>query len=214
MDQTVVHATSGRELGSRPSNRLRASGNLPAVVYGLGLDPVNVAVNYVDLRDALKSESGLNTILSLDVDGEKSETAIVKDVQRDPIKQVVTHVDFLRIDTSKPIQVSVPIVLIGDGTAITAEGAVIEQKLFELDVEVSPLRIPDVFEVDQSVLTMDTVITVADIDLPDGVTSLIEDDAPVVAPAVSRAAKMSEDEEGEGEEAEESDGEDGGSDSE
>ena len=197
MDQTVVTASPGRELGTRPSKRLRAEGKLPCVVYGLGRDPITVSVTYNDLRDALKTKAGLNTVIQLDLEGtEANETVIVRSVQRDPIKRVVTHADFLRVDESIPIRVKIPITLTGEPIQVLEEGGLIEQNMFEIEVEVSPLRIPQELTADISEMTLDSRIAVGDLDLPEGVTTLVPDEISVVAPVISRAAKMGLEEEG------------------
>lgn len=210
MDQIVVTATAGRALGSRPSRRLRAEGKLPGVVYGLGKDPLSIALDYAELRDALKTAAGLNTVLELDVDGAATETVIVRSVQRHPIKRVVTHADFLRVDADQKVRVRVPIKLIGDAGAVTNEGGMIEQHLFEVEVEVSPLNIPDEIEADLSAVTFDQGIAVSDLVFPAGVTPLVSEDISVVAPVISRAAKMDLDEEGGPSEDGATDGESGG----
>lgn len=210
MDQTVVTATPGRELGTRPSRRLRAQGRLPGVVYGLGRDPITVSVGYAELRDALKTSAGLNTVITLDMDGGDAETVIVRSVQRDPIKRVVTHADFLRIDPSVPIKVKVPINLVGEPIEVLEEGGLIEQNMFEIEVEVSPMSIPEVIEADISAMTLDSRISVGDLNLPDGVTTALDEEISVVSPVISRAAKMGLDEdelEGELAEGEEGEGE-------
>lgn len=212
MNQTVVSATRGRERGSRPSRRLRAEGMLPGVVYGPGGDPIPVAVDYAELRDALKTDAGMNTVLQLEVADHGTETVLVYEVQRDPIKRVVTHADFLRIDPDKPITVGVPINLVGEPTAVYDEGGVIEQSIFELDVEVSPMRIPNSIDVDVSQMTMDTAISVGDLPLPDGVTTAVGEEVGVVSAVLPRAARMEGEE---GEEGEETDAEgEGGDDAE
>ena len=204
MDQTVVTATTGRELGTRPSKRLRAEGKLPAVLYGLGKDPVNLAVDYAELRDALKTDSGMNTILQLDVEG-ASETAMIRSVQRDPIKRWVTHVDFIRVDLDQKVRVKVPIHLTGEAEAVASKGGLVEQNLFDLEVEVSPDNIPSEIVVDVSGLTLDTRIFVGDLPLPSGAETNVADDVAVVSPVVSRAARMANEEAAaeEGEELEE-----------
>lgn len=205
MEQTVVKATLGREQGSRPSRRLRAEGQLPGVVYGLGKDPQSIAVDYAELRNALNVSTGMNTVLTLDIEGNE-ETVLVRTVQRDPIKRVVTHADFLRVDPSRRVKVKVPIELVGDASGVTEAGGMIEQKRFELDVEVRPDAIPEVIEADISIMTLERRLAVGDIELPDGVTSLVPDNISVVAPVIPRAAKVgagAEDEFGEDEEGEE-----------
>ena len=192
MDQTVVTATTGRELGTRPSKRLRAEGKLPAVLYGLGKDPVSVAVDYAELRDALKTEAGMNTVLSLQMP-DLTETAIVKSVQRDPIRREVTHVDFLRIDPDQRLTVSVPVHLVGEARAVLDEGGLVEQNLFELDVEAPASAIPNEIQADIAGLTLDGRISVGDLTLPAGVTTLVEDEVAVASPVLSRAAKVADD---------------------
>ena len=189
MDQTVVSAIPTRTLGTRPSRRLRSEGKLPGVVYGLGRDPLPVAVDYAELREALKSEAGLNAILSLNL-GDASETVIVRSIQRDPLKRTVTHADFLRVDPEVPIRVKVPIRLTGDGSGVTNFGGMIEQKLFELEVETLPTQIPSAIDADLGMMTLDRRIGVEDLKLPAGVTTSVPGDISVVTPVVSRAAKM------------------------
>lgn len=210
MDQTVVTATTGRAQGSRSSRRLRAEGILPGVVYGLGKEPIPVAVNYIELRDAMKTDAGMNTVISLDVEGSTTETVIVRSVQRHPIRRDVTHADFMRVDPDQAVRVKVPIRLIGEATQVTDDGGLIEQKMFEIEVEVSPLNIPSEIVADISAMTLDDAISVGDLAFPPGAVTTVAEDVSVVAPVVSRAAKMMLDEElAEGEDAEAGDGEDG-----
>ncbi len=190
MNQTVVTASTGRELGSRPARRLRAEGQLPGVIYGRDQDPIAVTVAYAELRDALKNESGLNTVLTLDLDGDGTETVIVRAVQRDPIKRMVTHADFLRVDPNVPIKVKVPITIRGEATAVLNAGGMIEQNMFELEVEVSPMNIPDAVYADVSEMSLDSRVAVRDVDLPDGVTTALAPEIAVVSPIISRAVKM------------------------
>jgi large subunit ribosomal protein L25 len=201
MEQTVVKAMVGRELGTRPSRRLRAEGKLPGVVYGLGKDPVAVSVEYTDLRAALTTQSGMNAVFTLDVEGDQ-ETVLVRSVQRDPIKRVVTHADFLRVDPESKVKLKVPIELVGDASAVTDNGGLIEQKMFEIEIEVRPDAIPEKIEADLSIMTLNRGIAVADLVFPDGVVSAVEPEISVVTPVVPRSAKAAagdEAEDGEGE---------------
>ncbi|MGI9595364.1 MAG: 50S ribosomal protein L25 [Acidimicrobiales bacterium] len=207
MAQTVVKATLGRDLGSRPSRRLRAEGRLPGVIYGLGKDPQTVAVDYAELRAALNVPTGMNTVFTLDIEG-ASETVLVRTVQRDPIKRVVTHADFLRIDPDQLVRVKVPIHMVGDSTNVTENGGMIEQQMFEIEVEVAPTAIPEVIEADVSIMTLERGLSVADLKFADAVTPLVAEEISVVAPVIPRAAKV--DEEAElGEDGEPIEGEEG-----
>ncbi len=193
---TVVKATTGRELGTRPSRRLRREGQLPGVVYGLGKDPQTVQVDYASLRDALKGEAGLNTVFTLDVDG-AAEMVIVRDIQRDVIKRTVTHADFLRVDESTPVKLTVPVHLTGTSAAVADAGAIVEQKMFRIRVSALPRAIPHAIEADISGLTMDARLAVGDLNLPEGVTPLVADRITVAAPVGTRASRMLDGEEGE-----------------
>lgn len=196
MTETVVKASTGRDLGTRASRRLRNEGNLPAVVYGRGKDPVAVSVLYTELRDALNTESGLNTLLTLDIDG-SPETVLCRSVQRDPIKRVATHADFLRVDPDEPVTVKVPIRLVGDSTAVTSVGGLVEQKRFELEIDVAPSNIPAAIEADMSIMSLDRRIAVADLNLPSGATTRVPEEISIAAPVIPRAVLKSADGEGE-----------------
>lgn len=195
---TVVAGTIGREKGTGPSRRVRTEGNIPGVLYGLGHDPVAVSVPYADLRDVMKGPAGLNTVFALDLDGEQARV-LVKDFQRDPIKRSVIHVDLLRVDDAVPVKVVLPVHVVGTATRILDSGGIVEQKMFQMRVQVTPDRIPISIEVDVTKLTPDGRISVGDIQLPEGVRPLMSDRITVVAPVVTRAARMAmaEDEEAE-----------------
>ncbi len=196
---SVVTATTDRDLGSAPSRRLRNEGRIPAVVYGKGGDTVAVSVGYSELREAVQGELGLNTVFTLSYDGNEDQV-IIQDLQRDPIKRTVAHVDLLRVSADAPIKVSVPVNLSGDTSKVTENGGRIEQKIFQLDVLVTGLNIPPSVEVDLSELTLDGRISVADLNLPEGVTPRIADRLTVVAPVAPRGrAEDTEAADGEGE---------------
>jgi len=213
MTQTVVSASTGRPQGSRPSRRLRAEGKLPGVVYGLDKDPQPVSVDYVELRNVLSVDTGMNTVFTLDVDG-TPETVLVRAVQRDPIKRVVTHADFLRLDPNAKVRVRVPINLVGDASAVTSEGGMIEQKMFQIELLSSPDAIPVAIDANLSIMTLDRRIAVGDLDLPEGSATRIPENISVVAPVIPRAAKIDEEAEllegEEGEEAADGEGAEGG----
>src|SRR3712207_233077 len=105
--------------GTRPSRRLRREGRIPAVVYGRGADPAPVTVAYRELRAALTTDAGLNAILNLRLDGD-TVLAIVKDIQRHPVRNEVAHVDFIRISRDEAVTVEVPVVLDGEATQVLA----------------------------------------------------------------------------------------------
>src|SRR5262245_49551976 len=110
MDVTLTVET-GRPTGSRASGRLRATGKVPGVVYGLGVEPTAVPVDWPELRRALSTPAGLNALIDLTVSGgtggtaERAHLSVVKELQRDPVKRTVRHVDFMLIDRDAPLAV-------------------------------------------------------------------------------------------------------------
>ena len=157
----------------------------------------------------------MNTILDLTVDGDVYP-AIVKEVQRHPVRRTVAHVDFIQIDLSEEITVSVPVRLEGEAKQVAMNNGLVDQQMMEIQVRTTPRNIPDELVIDINDMTVDTVITVADVDLPSGVTAVSAEDQPVVTVVTLRvAAEEPAAGEGEGEEggAETSDeSSDGGSD--
>jgi large subunit ribosomal protein L25 len=208
----TLTATQRAQQGTRPARRLRAEGKVPAVVYGLGTDPIPVTVQWKELRAALTTDQGLNAVVHLEVDGDRTPT-LVKDIQRHPVRRDVLHVDFLRVDLSKPVDADVHIVLEGEADAVLkVEGGMVEQVLTSVTVTAKPDDIPPQITVDVSGLEVGDTIRVGDLSLPEGVTLATDPEEPVVSAQVVHV-EVPEPEEGEeaeaaeGEEAEAAEGE-------
>src|SRR4051812_560496 len=150
MAEITLPARSGRPTGSRPSNRLRGEGKVPATVYGLGTSAISVTVDWRELRHALTTEAGMNALINLEIDGHASELTIVKEMQRHPIRRSVLHVDFLRVSRDVAIEVDVPILLAGEAEEVSRNEGVIEQVLFNLTISAKPGSIPNEIDVDVS----------------------------------------------------------------
>jgi large subunit ribosomal protein L25 len=203
-DDIILAAETGRATGSAASRRLRSTGKVPAVLYGRGAEPAPLTVDWRDLRAALTTDKGLNALLTLQV-GRKKTKAIVKEMQRHPVRRDVLHVDFLAVDVDVAITTDVPIVLEGEPTLVLREQGVVDQVLNALIVQAKPDAIPGHLSVDVSELEIGHTITVADIVLPDGVTTEVDADETVVTAKLTSLALAEEEEavEGEGEEGEE-----------
>jgi large subunit ribosomal protein L25 len=192
-------------LGSRPSGRLRKAGKVPAVVYGLGTDTVSVTVPARELQHILAGESGANTLITLDVDGD-SVLTLARQIHRHPTRGELVHVDFIRISRDVAVSAEIPIHLIGEATGVR-DGGLLEQLLFALTVEAMPGNIPVSIEIDVTELAIGDQLRVEDIPLPEGVDTQAETDfvvAQVAAPRI--ATELEEGEEGEGVEGEEGEG--------
>lgn len=168
MADLILKTETSRELGTRPSRRLRREGQVPGVVYGLGGASVPVAVDARELRSALTTDAGLNALLTLEVDGDR-QLGLVKDLQHHPVRNEVIHVDFIRVDADVEVEVDVRMVLVGEAPEVTNEGGVVDQAAFSIRVLSKPEAIPNELSVDISEMTMGDTLRAGDIDLPDGV---------------------------------------------
>ena len=191
MSDTVLVARSGRQTGSPESRRLRRDDVIPAVVYGRGMDPISIEVDRRELRRALSGAAGMNTVLDLQVDGQ-SYPAIVKEMQRHPVKRLVSHIDFMQVNLDVEITVAMPVRLEGEAKDVAMNNGLIDQQLTEIQVRTTPRIIPDEFLIDVSAMSIDTVITVADIAMPTGVTAVTDADQPVVTVTLLRTAATPE----------------------
>ena len=179
MSQTTLVASTGRETGSPASRRLRATDQIPGVLYGQGMTPVSVAVARRDLRIALSGPAGFNTVLQLQVDG-KVYPAVIKDVQRHPVKRNVSHIDFLQVNMSETITVSVPLHITGEAKAVLAEGGLVDPSVDNIEVECTPGNMPNEFTVDISAMVPGDVIRLSSLTMPAGVVALGDPDMAIV----------------------------------
>lgn len=180
---TTLRITSGRAEGSSAARRLRRDEQVPAVLYGQGMTPVSVSVARADLRVALSGPAGANTILTLEIDG-NSYPAVVKDMQRHPVRRTVAHVDFMRIDLSEELTVSVPVHLVGNAKAVLAEGGLVDAATDTLELVTTPANMPSEVTVDVSNMQPGDVIRLSEITLPAGCRALGDPDMPVVTAVV------------------------------
>ena len=141
MPETTLTAHTGREIGSSSTRRLRAEGKIPGVVYGHGSEPISVAVVAREFQIAMSGEAGLNTLLQLQVDG-KDLLTMARDIQHHPVRNVVTHVDFLIVNRDEQISAEVTINLIGEALEIAHGDGIVDQQLFTLHVKAKPTDIP------------------------------------------------------------------------
>ena len=215
MSESTLVAETGRPTGSRASGRLRAAGKIPGVLYGHGLAPVPLSVDRRELRHALSGPAGVNAVVQLRV-GADTHPTVVKDLQRDPVRRTVTHIDFIVVRMDEEITVEVPIILEGEARRVLSDGGVIEHSLQSLSVVTTPADIPTHITVDISGLAVGDVVRVGDLALPRGVTIVVDPDTPVVVAAGAPAEPEPEVEgegEGEGEGDEAAGAAEGGADS-
>ncbi|MEC7810567.1 MAG: 50S ribosomal protein L25 [Actinomycetota bacterium] len=186
MEEILLSANTTREIGSSSSRRVRKDGIIPGVLYGLNEETVALSVDWPDLRRALTTDSGINAIIQLEIDGKKQMT-IVKDIQRHPVRRDVLHVDFLRIDPNENVTVDIPLVMVGEAREVSAADGMVDQNMFSLTVSAPPDRIPTEIEVDISALTVGDSVRVGDLNLPEGVTTEGDPEEPIAVGMITRS---------------------------
>jgi large subunit ribosomal protein L25 len=178
--------------GSPAARRLRAEGHIPGVVYGQGMAPISLSVERRDLRLALSGAAGANTVLSLEVAG-KSYPAVVKELQRHPIRRTVSHIDFLAVNMNEEITVHVPVRIEGESKAVEAEGGMVDPAVDSIEVSCTPGNIPDEFVIDVTEMHGHEVIRLSDVPMPKGVTALGDPDMPIVTILMTSAGEAAAD---------------------
>ncbi|MBV8979519.1 MAG: 50S ribosomal protein L25 [Acidimicrobiia bacterium] len=189
MEEVTLTADLGRPVGSRPSRRLRADGKVPAVLYGHGTDPMALAVDGRELRNALTGDAGLNALITLRVDSE-SHLAMARHLQRHPVKGTVDHVDFVIVRRDEIVTADVPINLVGEAIEVNQNDGIVEQQLFTLTIKAKPLEIPASLEADISGLIIGEAVRVGDLKLPAGVETEVDPEEAVVVGQPPAAAEV------------------------
>ncbi len=159
-NEIKLAADSRTEFGKGASRRLRREGKVPAVIYGHGTDPVHIALPGHESLLALRTA---NALLSITIDGGKAQLALPKQVQRDPLKGFLEHVDLLIVKKGEKVTVEVPLVILGE----VKEGIVtMDQQTITLEAEAT--NIPAQIEIEVSALEVGQQITAGDLNLPEG----------------------------------------------
>ena len=165
--------------GKNDNNKLRASGKIPAVVYGHGEQTRSVAVDAHEVELLFSKIHVENTIISLNIGGEKGAVkTLVREVQKHPSRGNVLHVDFYQIHAGEMVNIQVPISFVGASVGVK-NGGMLQHTMDELDIRVSADNIPERLEVDVSELEVGDSIHVRDLKIPEGVEVLDADDRSV-----------------------------------
>ncbi|MEM7430989.1 MAG: 50S ribosomal protein L25/general stress protein Ctc [Pseudomonadota bacterium] len=198
--------------GKGASRRLRREGKVPAIIYGAGRPPRSLYFDHNKVLRQLENESFYSSVLNIKV-GDKSQAAIVKDIQRHPARPIVMHIDLQRIVEDEVIRMNVPIHYVGaeDAVAVKQGGGTVSMLRTDVEVVCLPKDLPEYFEVDITDLELDSMLHLSDINLPDGVeipelAQGPEHDQAIVSIQVVKVQVVEEDTEGEAAEGEEAAG--------
>ena len=188
--EVTLEAQARPGTGKGVARKLRAAGKVPAVLYGRGVAPEPVAVDRMALMRAFKTDAGRNVLIDLLVDGETHLT-LARELQRDPVRGSILHVDFLKIARDVAIEVDVPIHIEGDSPGVK-EGGVVEHHLWSVRVSCLPTSVPDRLVADISRTLLGEMLRVSDLAVPEGVTVLTDPTEAVLGVVVPQILKLEE----------------------
>ena len=196
MVQSSLRVKPRKRIGKSGAREVRKEGNIPAILYGQGEDPVPLVVSPDELRRALSNSAGINTILELEIDDSEvpeKKFSMVQEIQRDPLKNRVIHLDFLAIDMKKSVRVKVPVNTQGRSEG-ERRGGKLEKLMRTIDLECLPGDIPDSIEIDVSDLEMGDFVDINGISFGEGVAPLRSESEKVVQVVAQRAQEEEVDE--------------------
>lgn len=202
--QVTLNAEERTGRGKGAARKLRATGRVPAVLYGADVESVALSVDATEATHLFQTISVENTIVDLAVAGGKEAVrTLVREVQVHPLRPQLLHIDFLRIQAGVKVDVEIPIHLNGVPQGVRDSGGILQQLIHELPVRVLPSNIPPSLEIDVTGLDLGESIHVSDLDLGDDVEVQAEEDRTVATVVAPRALALDEEEEeGEGDEVE------------
>jgi large subunit ribosomal protein L25 len=198
MSEYKLAAENRSDAGKGAARRLRASGRVPAVLYGHGTKPQHLSVDARQFGQALRTDAGVNVLISLEV-GRDQHLALAKEIQRHPVRGDLLHVDFIQVRRGEKVHVQVPVHLVGEAPG-AREGGILDQDLYQVNVEAEVTAVPEAVEADVSGLGIGEVLRVADLKAPAGAVILDDPEASVVsvvAPTVEAEPEAEEAEEAE-----------------
>jgi large subunit ribosomal protein L25 len=202
MSEYKLAAENRSDAGKGAARRLRATGRVPAVLYGHGSKPTHLSVDARQFGQALRTDAGVNVLIQLEI-GRARHLALAKEIQRHPVRGSLIHVDFIEVRRGEKVHVQVPVHLVGEAPGVR-EGGIADQDMYSINVEAEVTAVPEAVQADVSGLGIGDVLRVADLKAPDGAVILDDPDASVVsvvAPTVEPEPEVEEAEVAEGEEA-------------
>ena len=170
----TINAKSREDTGKGASRRLRRlTGEVPAIIYGGKKDAEKISILHKDITKALENDAVYSSIISLSIDG-KAEDTIIKDIQRHPAKQIILHMDFLRVSKTTKLQTRVPLNFINEDTCVGVKlgGGLIAHTMTDIEVSCLPKDLPESIDVDMAEVDVGQIVHLSDLTLPDGVESV------------------------------------------
>ena len=176
--------------GKNDARRTRRDGMVPITVYGGGGETVAAVAPLRDLAAILRSESGRNTIFTIEVDGIGASEVMFHDRQIDPIRGRLMHADLTRLVKGQKIEVTVPLHLTGEPIGVKEKQGVLEQIIREIQIKCEPRQIPDTLDVDVSNLDVHDVLHVSDIPVAEGIEILTDAEVVIATVGIVREEEV------------------------
>ena len=195
-----LKATARDGQGKGAARKLRGTGRIPAVLYGRGETPRPLSVDGHELTLLVHAISVENTVVKLEIEGEKAQDVLLREVQMHAYKPEVLHVDFFHLHAGEKLTLKIPVRLLGTPYGVHTEGGVLDHVLYDLEVECLPRNIPDVVEVDVSELKVGESVRVNDVTVPDA-RILHDGELPIASVVAPRLVVDETDEPAEADEA-------------
>ena len=170
----TLDAKSREDTGKGASRRLRRlTGEVPAIIYGGKKNAEKISILHKDITKALENDAVYSSIISLSIDG-KAEDTIIKDIQRHPAKQIILHMDFLRVSKTTKLQTRVPLNFINEDICVGVKlgGGLIAHTMTDIEVSCLPKDLPESIDVDMAEVDVGQIVHLSDLTLPDGVESV------------------------------------------
>lgn len=197
MQEQTIEVSPREETGKNANRRLRASGQVPAVVYGGGKDTVPIRVDCRKIEDLLKI-AGENAVFLLELAGtDQSRHTMIRDLQVDTLTGEMIHIDFQRVLLDQVVRVSVPIEITGESIGVRNEGGLLDFVTREIEVESLPTSIPTHIELDVTDLHIGQHVEAGQLTLPEGVKLLEDEERVVVSVALRKIVEEAEEDEDE-----------------
>ncbi len=163
MNEVSLTARKREKTGKKIAKRFRREGRLPAVIYGGGEEPTPLTLDHREFETFLRQHRGESVVINLEVEGGEAEKALLRDIQRDYIKNVVIHADFQQILMTDRITTTVSLVLTGDPVGVKRDGGVLDQALREVEIQCLASEIPEHLEVDVADMIIGETLHISDL---------------------------------------------------
>ena len=192
---TTLDAQKREGTGKGVARQLRAAGRVPAVLYGRELDPVHLSLDAQDAEHLFYAISVDNTIVDLVVEGEKKAfQTLIREIQVHPLRQTLTHVDFLRIQEGVKVGVNVPVHLTGTAEGVKSSGGVLEQIIHDLAIRCIPSMIPQSIDFDVSHVGLNESLHIFDVEFEEGIEVMIDTKRTICTVAIPKVIEEETDE--------------------